>query len=87
MQDEKPRRTSRALMLLAAGYAAWVVIVLYITSTGAPAQRALLAGTLLAVGGLICGMGYLSILRRSALRQRQDALQRLLDKRRREKGQ
>jgi uncharacterized membrane protein YidH (DUF202 family) len=86
MQDEKPRRTSWALMLLSAGYAAWVVTVLFITSSGVPAQRALIAGTLMAVGGLVCGMGYLSILRRSALRQRQDSLQRLLDKRRREKG-
>jgi hypothetical protein len=87
MSDDTSRGLSPSQLLLAAGYAAWVVVVLYYTASLPPAQRFLVAGTLLAVGGLVCGMGYLSTLRRSALRQRQDSLQRLLEKRRREKGQ
>jgi len=85
MSDETSSGPLPALLLLVAGYAAWVVIVLYITSSVLPAQRVLVAGSLLAVGALVCGMGYLSTIRRRAMRQRQDSLQRILEKRRRER--
>jgi len=75
-----------ALLALVAGYAVWAVVVLYITSTVALPQRAIVAGTLLAIGALVGGMGYLSTLRRRAMRARQDSLQRILEKRRKERG-
>ena len=86
MTDERPHRPSRALLVIASGYAAWVVLVLYYTASVILAQRVLMAGSLLAVGGLVCGMGYLSTLRRRALQQRRDSLQKILEKRRRERG-
>lgn len=80
------RKPAPVLLYLAAGYAAWAVIVLYITAPVEPAARVLVAGPLLAMGALICGMGYLSLLRRRALHERRDTLGRLLEKSRRERG-
>jgi len=73
------------MMLLLSMYTVWVVIVLVITAPLALVQRVLVAGPLLAIGGLLCGMGYLSSLRRRALRRREGSLQRLLEQRRRER--
>ena len=85
MPGPQKARPTGPLMLLLLGYAGWTVVVLSFTASAPPAQRVLLAGSLLAVGGLVCGMGYLSALRRRALRQRQDSLQRMLERRRRER--
>lgn len=85
MSGEKGGGPSPALIALVTGLAAWTVMVIVLTASVPPAQRVLLAGSLLAVGGLICGMGYLSTLRRRALRQRQDSLRRMLERRRRER--
>ncbi len=86
MANDTDGRPSPVLLFLAAGYVAWVIIVLYITSPVEPAQRVLVAGPLLGMGALIAGMGYLSLLRRRALRQRQSSLERMLELRRRERG-
>ena len=86
MAGGNDRKPAPVLLYLAAGFAAWAVTVLYITATVEPAARVLVAGPLLAMGALILGMGYLSILRRRALRKRQDTLGRLLEKSRNERG-
>lgn len=86
MAGNEEGKPAPVLLFLAAGYAAWAVIVLYITATVQPAQRVLVAGPLLGMGALICGMGYLSLIRRRALRARQSSLERLLELRRRERG-
>lgn len=86
MAKDSDGRLGPMLLVLAAGYVAWVVIVLFITSSVEPAQRVLVAGPLLAIGALITGMGYLSLIRRRALRMRQSSLERMLELRRRERG-
>jgi hypothetical protein len=86
MAKDPDVRPGPMLLVLAAGYVAWVLIVLTITSSVQPAQRVLVAGPLLAIGALITGMGYLSLIRRRALRVRQSSLERMLELRRRERG-
>jgi hypothetical protein len=86
MAGDNDGKPAPVVPLLLAGYAAWVVIVLCITSSVEPGARVLVAGPLLAMGALISGMGYLSLLRRRALNERREALGRLLEKSRRGRG-
>ena len=85
MPSDTPARPSMPVVLLIIAFSAWTSMVLYLTAPIPPGQRVFVAGSLLAVGALICGMGYLSTLRRGALRKRQETLDKLLEMRRRER--
>jgi len=75
----------RPAAVLVAVLAGWTAFVIFYIS-GVPAgQRPLLGGSLFGVGCLLAGMGYLSMLRRQAMRQRQQSLAAILEKRRRER--
>ena len=78
---------NRPLAIISVVIAAWgVAVTLYARSMPAP-QGVYAGGALFAVGCLIAGMGYLSMLRREALRKRESSLKKILEERRREREQ
>jgi hypothetical protein len=76
---------SRPLFIVAVVIAAWAVAVVFYASTFPDGEGVLAGGALFGVGCLIAGMGYLSMLRRSAMRKRESSMKKLLEKRRQER--
>ena len=77
----------RPLLIVAVVIAAWATAVVFYARTFPDGQGILAGGALFGVGCLIAGMGYLSMLRRVAMRNRERSMQKLLEKRRREREQ
>jgi len=90
---EQPRKTDRIPMMFVAIFAtAWalVVILFVLSDNGSPAsfspqQRLWAAAPLAVVGAVICALGYLSMVKRRAMRRSRSSLDRLLEQRRQEK--
>jgi hypothetical protein len=63
----------------------WALVVVILVMGLPPDQRLLSAGPLAVVGAVIGALGYMSMVKRRAVRDRQKAMERMLEQRRRER--
>lgn len=64
----------------------WAIVVLWLALSAPPDGRLLSAGPVAVVGVVIGALGYLSMIKRRAVRARQASIQKMLELRRQEKG-
>ena len=64
---------------------AWALVVVWLALSMPPEQRLLSAGPVAVVGAVIGALGYLSMVKRRAVRARQDSIQKMLKLRRQER--
>jgi uncharacterized membrane-anchored protein len=89
-QPQRPDRVPQWFIIIFA--VAWSLVVLWLVSFSGNSsppmssqQRLVAAAPLAVVGAVICALGYLSMVKRRAMRRSQSSLNRLLERRRQEK--
>jgi flagellar basal body-associated protein FliL len=90
---EPPKRPDRIPLMFVVIFAiAWALVMLWFVSSegmsspsSSAQQRLPAAAPLAVVGAVICALGYLSMVKRRAMRRSQSSLNRLLEQRRQEK--
>ena len=87
MATQSVKRDRGPLAFIAAFAVVWTLVVAAVTSTmpsGPWEGRLLAVAPLGVVGAVICALGYLSLMKRRAIRRHQSSLQKMLEERRRE---
>jgi hypothetical protein len=87
MAAQSEKRDRSPLAFIAAFAAVWTLVVAWVgatTPSGPWEGRFLAIAPLAVVGAVICALGYLSLIKRRAIRNHQSSLKKILEERRRE---